>query len=107
MLNDGHGITINNAPILFSSNRASFGWVDLNNQLHMYFPDPVRKYTGVRDQQNDEEPGQATVFLIAEETDIFLDPFTLEVSVRIDASVEGYSDVGAAPKWIAFTRSSG
>mgnify|MGYP002725661182 CR=1 FL=1 len=104
VLNDGHGITINNAPILFSSNRAKFGWMDLNEQMHMYYPDPVRKYTGVRDQANDEEPGVATVYLVAEEQDIFLDPETLEFNVRVEASVEGYSDIYAEPKWIAFTR---
>ncbi len=104
VLNDGHQIEINNAPILFTANRAAFGWEDLNGNMNMYYPDAVRKYTGVRDQENDEEPGIATVFLIAEEPDIFLDPFTLEVTVQVNATVEGYDDVSADPDFIFFTR---
>jgi hypothetical protein len=104
VLNDGHGIEINNGPILFTSNRAVFGWLDLDAQMHLYYPEAVRKFTGIRDELNDEQPGQATVFLVAEEPDIFLDPFTLEVTVQVNATVEGYDDVSADPDFIFFTR---
>jgi len=104
VLNDGHGIEINNGPILFTANRAVFGWLDLDAQMHLYYPEAVRKLTGIRDELNDEQPGQATVFLVAEEPDIFLDPFTLEVTVQVNATVEGYDDVSADPDFIFFTR---
>ena len=103
-LKDGHGITINNGPILFTANRAAFGWLDLDAQMHMYYPEAVRKITGIRNELTDEMPGQATVFLVAEEPDIFLDPFTLEVTVQVNATVEGYDDVSADPDFIFFTR---
>ncbi len=105
VLKDGHQILINNAPILFTSNRSRFSWRDFSNDEYIeFFPEPARKFTGVIDRQNNEEPGQATVYLLAEEGDIFLDPFTLEVTVQINAAVEGYDDVQADPGFIFFTR---
>jgi len=103
-LNDGQALPLNGAPILFSSNRAAFGWRDPNDQMRMFYPDPVRMITGLRDQLHDEEPGQATVFLVAEEGEIFLDPFGNEMTVQIDAYVEGFQDVSARPQFIFFTR---
>ena len=70
----------------------------------MFFPDASRKFTGIVDRQNNEPPGVATVYLRAEEADIFLDPFTLEVTVQINANVEGYNDVQADPGFVFFTR---
>ena len=105
VLIDGHQIPINNAPILFTSNRSRFSWLDFSNdQLIPYFPEPTRKLTGVVDRQNNENPGQATVFLTAVVDDIFLDPFTLEVTVQVNAQVEGYDEVAADPAFIFFTR---
>jgi len=105
VLKDGHRILINNAPILFTSNRARFSWYNFRrNRYEEFWPEPARKHTGVQDQENNEPRGQATVFLIAEELDIFLDPFTLEVTVQINASVEEYDDVAADPGFIFFTR---
>jgi len=107
VLKDGHDILINNAPILFSSNRGQFWWRDFSrDRLVEFFPDPVRKHTGVVDREHNEEPGQATVYLRAEEVDIYLDPFTLEVDVQIVAEVEGYGYVTAEPQLIFFTRSA-
>ncbi|MBT7617283.1 MAG: hypothetical protein HN590_08375 [Calditrichaeota bacterium] len=104
VLTDGHQIRINNAPILFTSNRARFWWKDFSNdRFIMFFPDASRKYTGIVDRQNNEAPGVATVYLRAEVGDIFLDPFTLEVTVQINGSVEGYNDVQADPGFIFFT----
>lgn len=108
VLTDGHQIRINNAPILFTSNRSRFYWKDFSNdQFIRFFPDPTRKYTGVVDRQNNEEPGVATVYLIGFEQDFFLDPFSLEVTVQINAVVEGYNDVQADPAFIFFSRSAG
>jgi len=105
VLKDGHGIEINNAPVLFTSSRAEFWWYDFSrDRLVQFFPDPTRKFTGVVDRENNELPGQATVYLIAEEHDIFLDPFTPEVSVEIEAKVEGYENVYAEPRYVFFTR---
>lgn len=105
VLNDGHEIEINNAPILFTVNRARFYWRDFaNDRLVEYWPAVVRKYTGVIDQHHNEWPGHATVVLVATELDIFLDPFTLEVTVQVEATVEGYDDVSADPGFIFFTR---
>jgi len=108
VLTDGHQILINNGPILFTSNRSRFSWYNFDtNRYVQFFPDPVRKLTGVQDRENNELPGQATVFLEAEMDDIFLDPFTLEVTVQINAQVEGYNDVSADPGFIFFTRHAG
>lgn len=105
ILRDGHGVLINNAPILFTSNRARFWWKDFSNdRFNMFFPEPSRKLTGLDDRQNNDDPGVATVYLRAQEGDIFLDPFTLESQVRIDAVVEGYEDVVAQPRFVLFTR---
>jgi len=105
VLTDGHQILINNGPILFTSNRSRFSWYNFDsNEYVQFFPDPVRKLTGIEDRENTERPGQTTVFLEAEMDDIFLDPFTLEVTVQINAQVEGYNDVTADPGFIFFTR---
>ena len=105
VLQDGHGVAINNAPILFTTNRGRFYWRDFaTNRLVEYFPNPVRKLTGIQDQHNMENPGHATVILVATEPDVFLDPFTLEVTVRVAAVVEGYDDVFTQPQLIYFTR---
>jgi len=105
ILRDGHGVLINNAPILFTSNRARLWWKDFSNDRFIeFFPDPARKFTGVVDRQNTEEPGTATVYLRAQAEDIFLDPFTLEQQVRIEAVLEGYEDVIAQPRFVLFTR---
>lgn len=105
ILRDGHGVLINNAPILFTSTRGRFYWFDFRGGRYMeFFPDPARKLTGVRNQNNNESPGQATVFLIAREQDIFLDQNTLELPVQINAVVEGYEEVAADPEDVLFLR---
>ena len=96
VLTDGHGVLINNAPILFTANRASFWWSDAQGQLHEFEPpDPAVKNT---------EDGVATVYLRGVMDDFFLDVFTLEVTVTIGASVVGYEDVYARPETVTMTR---
>ncbi len=102
---DGHGILINNAPVVFTSTHSWFYWRDFSNdEFIQFFPEPARKYTGVVDRQNDEAPGQATVYLLSEEEDIFIDPFDIEKMVTIRAAVDGYDFVQAEPKYIYFSR---
>lgn len=100
ILKDGHQILINDAPILFTTNRARFYYIDNRGQYREYYPEASRKYTGSIGEEN----GTATVYLRAIEPNIFLDPFTLEVTVQINATVEGYLDVSADPAFIFFTR---
>ena len=105
VLRDGHRILIDRAPVLFNTNRGRYHWYNnRRNRYEEYYPEPARKLTGIIDEENSEDAGQATVFLIAEEHDVFLDPFTLEVSVRISAVLEGYGDVFTEPGFIFFTR---
>ena len=107
-LKDGHEAPINNAPVLFTSTNGRFTWFDYLQGMYVEFqPDPARKFTGWSSPENaehNEAPGQATVFLIAVENDIFLDPYTLEWNVQICAEVEDYIDVVADPRIVKFTR---
>jgi len=107
-LKDGHGVAINNAPVVFTTSQSRFWWKDFSNdRFIMFFPDPSIKYTGIVDRQNNEQPGHATVYLRGEEEDYFLDPFTLETTVKIEAKVEGFDDVYAEPKFMLFSRAAG
>jgi len=101
---DGHNIAINNAPILFRTDRFGFYWFDhFTNRYAPFAPNPARRFTGRIDQRNNEAPGFATVFLRGIMFDYFLDEFTLEVTVHIEASVEGYN-VAADPGFVFMTR---
>ncbi|NQU05652.1 MAG: Ig-like domain-containing protein, partial [Calditrichaeota bacterium] len=114
-LRDGHEVLINNAPILFFSSRGIYYWYDYRpgrTRFEMFDyldepPEPVRKFTGwnlPEHQEHREQPGQATVFLLGEEMDFFLDGVTPEVNVQIGAVVEGYDDVIADPVIVVITR---
>ncbi|MBM3328875.1 MAG: hypothetical protein FJY67_05285 [Calditrichaeota bacterium] len=105
VLRDGHGAPINNAPILFLTDNGRFWW--LNNQTRnfvLFYPQTVRKLTGVVDQLHNESPGQATVYLRSTQWELFLDEITPAEDAQITASVEGYDDVEANPKFVIFTR---
>lgn len=108
VLTDGHQILINNGPILFTSSRGGLWYRDFQGRYHEYEePMPAIKYTGWRPPRNpgyNEQDGQATVFLRGVMDDFFLDPFTLEVTVQIDAGVVGYDDVTADPGFVFMTR---
>ncbi|MCF7811325.1 Ig-like domain-containing protein [bacterium] len=114
-LRDGHGVLINNAPVLFNSSRAHFWWYDYRPGrtrfvIYDYLsvpPEPVRKFTGWNlpdHPEHRERRGQATVYLRGEMADFFLDPVTPEVNVQIGALVEGYDDVIADPVIVVITR---
>lgn len=104
VLQDGHQININNGPILFSTDRARMFWRNqVGGRYTQFFPEAARKYTGVVNQNHNEQPGVATVYLRGKMDDFYLDDFTLEVTVHIEAGVEGY-DVTADPGFLFCTR---
>ncbi len=115
ILRDGHGVTINNAPILFSSTRAEYyydrGGINRPN-FEQFAPDPVRRLTGPGNDgetnnerfQDIDPEGHAVVWLIGSQDDFYLDPFTLEVRVQLEAHVEGYDDVFSDPVFLFITR---
>jgi hypothetical protein len=108
VLQDGHQRLVNNGPILFTTNRATFWRRDIRGTYREYVPpEPSKKYTGWRAPKHadyNEEDGIATVYLRGVMDDFFLDIFTLEITVQINASVEGYNDVTADPGFIFMTR---
>ncbi len=104
VLEDGQGTPVNNMPILFRTDRARLYWRDeINGRYRAFYPEAVRKYTGIVNQNHNEPPGTATVYLRGRMEDGFLDDFSLEVIVHIEASVEGY-DVSTDPGFVFFTR---
>ena len=115
-LRDGHGVLINNAPVIFGSGRGYFLWYDhvrgdyVEFRIHDDPPEPFIKFTGWHISwgqayaRHREQPGQATVFLQGVESDFFLDPVTPEVRVQIDAHIQGYDDVMAEPRIVVVTR---
>jgi len=115
-LEDGHQVLINNAPILFASNRAYFFWYNYVRRDYIAYdmlarpPEPVIKYTGWHIDwgqdyvEHREAPGQATVYLQGEEYDFFLEGMTLEINVNIEAEVVGHEDGIADPVVIVITR---
>lgn len=103
-LRDGHDEVINNAPILFTTDRARYFWRNqVGGRYTMFFPEPARKYTGVQNQNHNELPGVATVYLRGKMADFYLDDFTLEVTVQLGAHVDG-TDIYADPVRFFCTR---
>jgi len=106
-LKDGHQIEINNAPILFTSNRRALYWYDFATDQYVgFFLDPAIAYTGIVNRQHNEEPGQATIWLRGYYDDLvdWIWPYT---PVQINAQVIGYDDVTADPAFIFITRRGG
>ncbi|MDP8240047.1 MAG: Ig-like domain-containing protein [Candidatus Hatepunaea meridiana] len=110
-LRDGHEVLINNAPILFTSNRGFFSWYDHQDQEFVDYDymggDYPIKYTGWRPPvhpQHRENRGQATVFLGGQIEDFIPDPVTPEINIQVSAEVVGYEDVVADPVIVVITR---
>jgi len=114
-LRDGHDVLINNAPVLFRSNRAYFYWYNHYRapRYRIYDhlgapPELPIKYTGWHidngHREHRENPGEATVYLRGEEWDFFMDDVSPEVNVQIEAQVLGYEDVEARPVMVVVTR---
>lgn len=108
VLQDGHQVLVNNGPVLFTTTRADLYYRDFRGTYYEYEePEPAIKYTGWRPPKHpnyNEDNGIATVYLRGVMDDFFLDPFTLEVTVQIDAGIIGYDDVTADPGFIFMTR---
>ena len=101
---DGFDNPINNAVILFETSRGRFHWFDRQQDRFIAFDDgEARLLTGVRDERREEEPGCATVFLRGVMDDFFLDPFTLEVCVEVQAQFEE-SNLESDPGFIFIRR---
>jgi len=90
-LQDGHQISINNAPILFSTTRGLFYENDLENPFIEEPPIIV------------SDQGVAQIFLTANWEQLFENNNLDEVIVEIDASVLGYN-VDSDPAFVFFTR---
>ena len=103
---DGHGVEINNAPVIFTTDRARFYWKNLrlNGRFIPFFPEVVRRYTGLVNQENNEPRGIATVYMRGIMDDFFLDAFSQEMVTRIEARVDGAEGVEAEPVSIRMTR---
>ncbi|MDP8229298.1 MAG: Ig-like domain-containing protein, partial [Candidatus Electryoneaceae bacterium] len=114
ILVDGHQILIDNAPIHFTTSRARFFYIWRyvpSVAYRMFFPEPAIRFTGPENdgdvnerRVDDDARGHAEVWLRGYEQDFYLDPFTLEVTVQIEACVEGYDDVTSDPVFLFCTR---
>ncbi len=104
-LRDGHEDLINNVPIRFEATRGRFYRFNENTRDYVtYHPRPAIKLTGVRDRENNEMPGHATVFLMGPENIFFLDNFTQEVNVQITSHVDGDEEVSAEQVFVTVLR---
>jgi len=106
VVKDGHDVEINNAPVLFGVDRARLYWKNLrlNGRYVPFFPEVVRRYTGLINQENNEPRGTATVYLRGTMSDFYLDDFTLTLATTITAEVEGYGYITAEPQQITINR---
>jgi hypothetical protein len=104
VLYDGHQILMNNAPILFGAEAGRLYWRDQANRRYIpFFPDPARRITGLRDDHNNEQAGQATVYLRGCWSDFFPNEQVDNVEVEVIAEVEGW-DVQAEAVRIGMDR---
>lgn len=109
ILRDGHGVRINNAPILFGTTRAKYYRYNLvRRRYEQFYPNPAIAYTGWRGPEHNneynEEDGYATVYLRGKEFDFFLNPLDEESHVQLTARVEGYRDVETEPVVVVILR---
>lgn len=103
-LTDGYRTPVNDAVVNFRVNRGNLYWFDRQEEDFIVFQDEVgRMITGLQDDRHEEEPGCATAFLRGVMADFFLDPFTLEVIMQINVSLEDF-DIEAEPFFIPFWR---
>ena len=104
-LTDGNRQDINNGLIQFSTDFGALYWLDHeNDELVRFIRGRAEMLTGIRDENHDEEPGQATIYLIAEEDDIFDDPFVAEMIVTVEIILDGYEEEINDEVEITFTR---
>ena len=105
---DDHNERINNAPALFTASRGRFFWFDYETeQFESFAEDKVLMLTGQglpENPQHRDEDGEATVFLLLTEDDVFLDQVTPEINVQVNAALDGLPDVVADPEILNLTR---
>ena len=104
LLSDGHDVSINNGPVIFGTTRGRLFWYNREEEAYVPLPDPARRLTGLNDLYNAEERGVATVYLRAEEGDIFINPESNEEIVIIEAWLERDNDVEPVQVIVFFTR---
>ncbi len=108
-LRDGQRNLINNGNVRFHPEAGSLYYFDEQDQELQPMQESVR-ITGLVDEYNAEEPGQATVYLLIEENEAFPfeddpdDPNDNIVVITLDATLDGYRDVASAPLEITLTR---
>lgn len=90
---DQYDQPMNGVSVWFSSNRAQF----YADEQHQHRLDPAIGITG----QGDDADGTATVWLWVPE--IWIDPWTLEVTVQVNAGVVGMDDVCPDPVFLFIT----
>lgn len=104
-LQDGHRTQINNGLIKFLADLGDLYWLDdETGELERFIGGRAQMLTGISDDNHAEEPGQATIYLIAEEDDIFDDPFVAEVVVTVEIVLNNYEDEINTQVEITFTR---
>ncbi len=112
ILNDGHNILINNAPIEFTANRGHF-YYDRGGigrpHLVPFGDGPVIRFTGPENDgvtneeriQDDDPRGHAVVWWRG--TYDMWDPWP-EQTIQFQADIEGYEDVSSDPAFLFITR---
>ena len=106
VLTDGHGVLIDNAPILFTTSRSKFYWRDFrNDRFCLFYPEPAIKLTSTMDGHNHINHGKAAVYLLGEEQDFFFDLFTFRTEVELEAKVLGYESETTKTRTLVVTRS--
>lgn len=104
---DPQGNPVNGVPVLFTTNRAPFFWFDREREQHVgFYPEPAIEITGAEGRQQDEADGVATVYLIVDEW-WDPDPFTLELTIQVNAQVVGNDELSADPVFAFITRRGG
>lgn len=97
LLTDFGRLPVDNAEIHFTANRGRFYWLNPHNgEFIPYYPHPAIAVT---------EEGVATIYLRGAENDFFLDPFTQEVTVQVNASIDNV-DIEADPVFITVRRNA-
>jgi len=108
-LRDGHRSPINFGSVEFSPQRGTLYWRNAQTEQLERLRDNIR-ITGLNNAQNNEEPGQATVYLVGGELNFFAAPENPEdpndnvLDIQVGARLQGYADVIAEPVTIRFVR---
>jgi hypothetical protein len=104
-LTDGHRALINNGLIEISTPLGDLFWRDSeNDELVRFNGGQAQMLTGINDDNHAEDDGQVTVYLIAEEDDIFEDPDDPDMIVTVSVNLDDYEEEVNDQVNITFTR---